>query len=100
MYLVLTKQNLADSTIPSVAPRLITSMPQRALAAARETYKDGHACFVSRVIIYKMDHECIYSMDAAAKSADCIVAFVAWCDEEGWRENFYDSDLAAIAAAG
>lgn len=106
MYIVLSNQNGRDTSVPDIAPRLLTEDPLVAVHAARQTFEDDYEPFVARTIIYRMEPEMTHSVKNSTSTnipgneAPHIVAYVAWnhpSTEGKLVENFYDEQLANAA---
>ncbi len=95
MFLVLTTQNIRDTDVARVAPRMVTADPKKALEAARAVYvKDRETPFVANVIIYELAPDQEYTLwDVSERLDNKMIVFVA-CEhsiEDRWVEIFYGS---------
>jgi hypothetical protein len=95
MYLVLTVPNSADSTVCVVAPRLLTDIPEKALAAARQAQIDESAPFVELIEIYELEPERIHSLDdSLRRKGGKLQVYVSWKipgKEKEWHEKYFGS---------
>ena len=98
MYLVLTDQNARDTTVASLAPRLITDDAEKALEAARIIQKNYQETpFVSRIIIYDLNPNSVYTLHdfcqaVRREDGNGLIVYISrksWDNKNVWVEKFF-----------